>query len=310
MAHEWDTCSCVLCLALRRVYNLLYSEEASGSLQRKGVELLRSVHYQLLDFKEGGEVEAATSATPGLPSGGGGGTKRVKQEHPSEEKENADDPDKAKPVETPEEKGVNSPSKESPPDTGGGKASVDTGEGTSTARDSAPSKKERTRSSRDRERRRRRDKEEGETEGADKRSRSRHRRRQRRASSKAKSPEKGQAEHHSPSRKSRRKDSRDRESPHTPAPSPGHHSPQGSLPSRPSGLTNAQKRAIPPPPKPPPVRAPREPDHPPPGYSSWAETDVRSKSYAYRDPPPNKGKKKDERNHNFRLWREYERGYY
>lgn len=131
----------------------------------------------------------------------------------------------------------------------------------------------------------------------------------RRASSKAKSPEKGQPVSHSPSRGKEGEESRDRRSPHTPSQSPFRRSPKGSLPSCPSGLTNAQKRAIPPPPKPPPVRSPREPDYPPPGYSSWAETDVRSKSQAY-DPPPNKGKKKDERNHNLRLWREYERGYY
>ena len=310
MTHEWDTCSCVLCLSFRRIFNLLYTEEASGALQRKGVEVLRVAHSQLLDFKEGGEGVAATTSTPVLPAEGEGGSKVVKQELTSEEKETKDEPGRAKPVENPGDSGENSPTKESAPNANEEKASENIGEGAPQARESAPSRKERPRSSRDRERRRRREGEGEETEGADKRSRSRRRRRQRRASSKARSPEKGQSGHHSPSTRSKRKDSRDRKSPHSPAKCPVRRSPPGPVPSRPSGLTNAQKRAVPPPPKPPPVRAPREPDHPPPGYSSWADTDVRSKAYAYRDPPPNKGKKKDERNHNFRLWREYERGYY
>ena len=196
MAHEWDTCSCVLCLSFRRIFNLLYTEEASGLFNGRAWSCCEWSTPSSWTSRKGERLRLPPQPLP-VSRVGDTGSKGVKQEPTSEEKENVDEPDKAKPVETPVEKGETSPSKDRAPDTCGEKASEDTGEGASTARESAPSKKERTRSSRDREHRRRRDREEEVTEGADKRPRSRHRRRQRRASSKAKSPEKGQPENHS-----------------------------------------------------------------------------------------------------------------
>ena len=310
MAHEFDSCACVLCLSFRRVYGLLYAEEATGALQRKGIELLRTVHAQLLDFSEGGGAGSANPVSPELPAEGVVGTKEVKEEPAPKEDQELSKKSKGAPVVGQEEESKPSTAGDREEDIGKEKGSEDTAEKGSAAEESAPSRKERKRSSRERERRRRRDKEEEPAEGVDKRSRSRRRRRQHKSPSRPKSPARGKPVSHSPSRGAEREEARDKQLPRTPSRSPVRRSPKGSLPSRPSGLTNAQKRAIPPPPKPPPVKAPREPDYPPPGYTSWAETDVRSKSQAYRDPPPNKGKKKDERNYNFRLWREYERGYY
>lgn len=172
--------------------------------------------------------------------------------------------------------------------------------------------------SRDRRRRDRREKRARSSEGAGRRSRSR-RRRDRGKSSKPESPRHDESKEPSPPKESGKEWTSPRPRSRTPSRSLVRRSPRHPVPSSASGLTNAQKRAVPPPPKPPPVRpSPREPDHPPPGYSSWAATDARAKSKGnkghyrdpYRDPPPNKGKKKDERNANFRAWREFERGYW
>lgn len=313
MPHEFETCSCALCLSFRRVFSLLYAREASGALQRRGVELLRVTHSQLLDFVEAGDPGAATPGEPTLPAEGGEGPKKSVKEEPQPEEEKAPTVPGSAPVVAPLEAEATSPSGDHPAD----KKKVteekkpaeveDQNEG-GEARD-----KEKKRSSRDRERRRRREKDQDTKEGATPRSRSHHRERRRRHSSHARSPVERGRTTHSHSRKDKRERKSDRRSPRSPIPSPREvvsPSPGRPLPSRASGLTNAQKRAIPPPPKPPPVKVPREPDHPPPGYSSWQATDVRSKSWAYREPPPNKGRKKDERNTNFRLWREYEREYY
>ena len=276
MTHEFSSCSCALCLSFRRIYNLLYREEASGA--------------QLLDFSEGGEG----AATPVPPEAAQEKQVVVKEEPKPEE-------------ESKESKRASGDRRtEGEPD----RPQKDPGESGSAAEEFAPSKKEKKKRSRDRDRdrRRRRDKERDDGGGAEDRSRSQGRDRKEKRASPARSPRGERHTSPSLSRKSRERKSA-RKSPRTPSPSPRPSSPRGAAPSRASGLTNAQKRAIPPPPKPPP-RVPREPDHPPPGYSSWEDTDVRSKSWAYHEPPPNKGRKKDERNTNFRLWREHERGYY
>lgn len=306
MAHEFETCSCVLCLSFRRVFGLLYSREASGALQRRGVERLRVVHSQLLDFTETGETGAATPADPGLPTGGDESQKKAVKEEPKPEEERGDSGPGSAPIVAPAEGEGASASSERPTEEKKESEVKRSADQEEKQGEVEPSGKERKRSSRDRERRRRREKEQDPKEGATPRSRSRHRDRRRRHSSPARSPVEGRRPSHSNSRRDKRERKRDRKSPQEVV-SP---SPPRPVPSRASGLTNAQKRAIPPPPKPPPVRPPREPDYPPPGYSSWEDTNVRSKSWAYREPPPNKGRKKDERNTNFRLWREYERGYY
>lgn len=92
MTHEYETCSCVLCLTVRRVVHLLYDPECSGAVQRKGVSLLREVHAQLLDVADAGSAGAATSAPPersgqDLPSEGEKQVgQKVKEEPVSEAK--------------------------------------------------------------------------------------------------------------------------------------------------------------------------------------------------------------------------------
>ena len=103
MAHEFETCSCVLCLSFRRGFGLLYSREASGALQRRGVELLRVVHSQLLDFTETGETGAATPADPGLPTGGDESQRKVVKEEPKPEEERGDSGPGSAPIVAPAE---------------------------------------------------------------------------------------------------------------------------------------------------------------------------------------------------------------
>ena len=108
MTHEFDTCGCVLCLSFRRVYGLLYAREATGALQRKGIELLRVVHSQLLDYSEGGEG-AATPGPPDLPVEGDKDKKKVVKEESEPEVEKADAKKGEAPVVVPEEGQASSP---------------------------------------------------------------------------------------------------------------------------------------------------------------------------------------------------------
>lgn len=300
----------------------MYDPDCSGAVQRKGVVLLREVHSQLLDVAETG---AATPVPPvgvgdNLPGVGDSRTeKNVKLEPNSEDKKLRKEKGIAPVVDASEEK-ESSPSPEKKEEEPSGSANKEADlkdteivhkETDTKERSPGKVEKEKKSSRKDSEGRERRRRSRRETEGgADTRSRSRHRRRRRR-SSRPDSPKEGAGGSHSPPGATRKEGEEVRVEPRADSRSPVPRAPRAPLPSRPSGLTNAQKRAIPPPPKPPPVKpTPREPDHPPPGYSSWAETDVRAKSQGYRDYPPNKGKKKDERNTNFRLSREYERGYW
>lgn len=88
-AHEWESCSCALCLAVRRLLGVLYHPEASGAVQGLGVTRLRTVHAELLDLAEGG-TGAATSVTPGggereLPGEGVSKKKEKKEKNASKE---------------------------------------------------------------------------------------------------------------------------------------------------------------------------------------------------------------------------------
>ena len=326
MVHEWESCNCALCLTVRRVVGLLYAPDCSGAVQRRGVTLLREVYSQLLDVADTG---AATSVPP-VESGSvlpGEGDKTTSQKVKTELNNNQDQPKPeegfAPVVDTAEESG-SSPVVEKKAEEVVESALRETDlkdteiekENTETKDNSPVTGKKEKRSrrkeskSRDRRRRDRRDKEARASEGAERRSRSRQRRARRR-SSRPTSPQQDGGGDHSPPKESGRERKEPKPRAKSQSRSPVLRAPWTPVPSRASGLTNAQKRAVPPPPKPPPVRpTPREPDHPPPGYSSWEATNVRAKSKGYGDPPPNKGKKKDERNANFRLWREYERGYW
>ena len=256
MSHEWDSCSCALCLSLRRVYTLLYAKEASGALQRRGVELLRVTYSQLLDFVEAGEPGAATSGEPILPGGGEESRRKPVKEEPRPDEDKAPTDLGSAPVVAPLEADGASVS--------GDRQAEETKETEVNIPAEAKEKdeeveqkgKEKKKSSRDRERRRRRDKEQESKEIAAPRSRSHHRDRRRRPSSRARSPVERGRRSHSRSRRDKGERKSDRKSPHPPSPSPRKvvsPSPWRPTPSRASGLTNAQKRAIPPPPKPPPV---------------------------------------------------------
>ena len=334
MVHEFESCTCALCLTVRRVVHLLYDPECSGAVQRRGLSLLREVHSQLLDAVETGAATPGppVGSSPVLPVGGENPAQpRVKTEPVSSQDKAQAEEGFAPVVEAPGQEGSGTEAgkkEEDQSERASREADLkDTEEDKEIAKDRTstpnPEKKDKgsrqkESKSRDRRRRDRREKRARSSEGAGRRSRSR-RRRDRGKSSKPESPRHDESKEPSPPKESGKEWTSPRPRSRTPSRSLVRRTPRHPVPSSASGLTNAQKRAVPPPPKPPPVRpSPREPDHPPPGYSSWAATDARAKSKGnkghyrdpYRDPPPNKGKKKDERNANFRAWREFERGYW
>lgn len=251
-------------------------------MQRRGIELLRQVHSQLLDFSEGGDTGAANPGPPALPQEGGSAAKRVVKEEEKPEEEKAPVAEGGAPVVVPEETDAASASAERPP-----------GNTETIAAEGEPRKKEKKRSSRDRERRRRREKEKEVEEGVERRSRSRQQDRRRRKSSPGHRPAGGHRHSHS----------RSRGLVHRPPARLQHHPVELCHPvhqASPKCNTSSTK-AIP--------GAESLTIHPPGIPVGLTPTCDPSRGLTVRHPP-NKGRQKDERNTNFRLWREYERGYY
>lgn len=338
--HEYDSCKCALCLTVKRLVTLLYDPDASGAVQRRAVTRLREVHAELLDVAEGGEVGAATPAPPvggqeasrRLPTEGekSGGEIKPKQEETTASERDSPEVGAAKVV-------TNETEEEEQPVTEGEKSAPEEkveNESGGAKPDTPEKKRDRSKPSR---------KEKKTKEGDSERSRSRRRRRHRSRESRRPASDKRRR---TTSRSRRRSKKDDRK---TPSRSPLPRGREEARPSQASGLTteekravrgvppkpppvplpssNAERRAAPPPgysreareepnrgyswrsPQRPPPRVPREPDHPPPGYHDWGETEAQSKSGGYQ-PAPSKGKTKRERNANFRAWREYEEEHY